>query len=189
SEQVAHLLDPCNRLPRFEYQQTCVLLLQSALHFLPRDRRRNRGMLASAQRINSYRSFMFVILAPIDKYLPGSNLLLHVGDDHLRMVVLEQLRQRMGKGLGQFVFSGTYICSPLEPDVFGKLCNSKCSKTSRSHSPTWQHCTMLAGGPGSRSNTIIVGQVISFARASDGCSSIAARFASHTSVGKSLARM
>src|SRR5208283_368283 len=107
SEQVAHLLDPCNRLPRFEYQQTCVLLLQSALHFLPRDRRRNRGMLASAQRINSYRSFMFVILAPIDKYLPGSNLLLHVGDDHLRMVVLEQLRQRMGKGLGQFVFSGS----------------------------------------------------------------------------------
>jgi len=38
---------------------------------------------------------------------------------------------------------------------------------------------MSAGGPGSRSKTIMVGQVMSFARASDGCSSIAARLASH----------
>lgn len=44
-----------------------------------------------------------------------------------------------------------------EPDVFGKLCSPRCSKISRSHIATWQHCTMFAGGPGSRSYTITVG--------------------------------
>ena len=33
---------------------------------------------------------------------------------------------------------------------------------SRSQSPTWQHCTMSAGAPGSRSKTIIVGRATSF---------------------------
>src|SRR5437762_2267728 len=45
----------------------------------------------------------------------------------------------------------------------------------------------LAGAPGSRSNTIIVGCSSFGARESDGCSSSAARFAAHTSVGRSLA--
>ena len=73
---------------------------------------------------------------------------------------------------------------PFEPEVLGKLCRPKCSKISRSHMPTCAHCTMLAGGPGSRSNTIMVGHSISFASESEGCSSMAARFAIQTIVGQ-----
>src|SRR5208337_799198 len=80
-------------------------------------------------------------------------------------------------------------CSPFEPEVFGKLCSPKWLKISRTQSPTWAHCTMFAGGPGSRSKTIMVGVAMLEANESDGCGSIDARFAIHTSVGKSLARM
>src|SRR6266481_5977648 len=55
-----------------------------------------------------------------------------------------------------------------DPEVFGKLSSPQCSKMSRSHRPTCAHCTMLAGAPGSRSNTIMVGQSMSEANASDG---------------------
>ena len=51
-----------------------------------------------------------------------------------------------------------------------------------------QHCTMSAGAPGSKSNTIIVGRSMLFLRDSDVCSSRSARLAAHTSVGRSLAR-
>src|SRR5208337_3285433 len=80
-------------------------------------------------------------------------------------------------------------CSPFEPEVFGKLCSPKWLKIWRTQRPTWAHCTMFAGGPGSRSKTIMVGVAMSEASESDGCSSIDARFAIHTREGKSFARM
>ena len=55
-----------------------------------------------------------------------------------------------------------------------------------SHSATRQHSTIVAGGPGSRSKTIIVGVSSASARCSCVCSSSAARLASQTSVGRSL---
>src|SRR5215813_4323336 len=86
------------------------------------------------------------------------------------------------------VFSGTYTCKPFEPLVFAQLLSFILPSKSRSQRPTSQQRTLSAGAPGSRSNTIIVGRSMLFLRESDVCSSRSARFAAHTSVGRSLAR-
>ena len=78
---------------------------------------------------------------------------------------------------------------PLEPEVFGNASRPRCSNASRSRSATSAHSTIVAGGPGSRSKATIVGAVTSTASASDVCSSRSARLASHTSVGRSSARV
>src|SRR5258706_10893650 len=78
---------------------------------------------------------------------------------------------------------------PFDPEVFGKLCNPKWSKIARTHIATCAHCTIFAGGPGSRSKTIMVGVSMSDASASDGCNSSDARFAIQTSVARSFAKM
>ena len=77
---------------------------------------------------------------------------------------------------------------PFEPDVFGNACEAEKSNARRSSSATRAHSTIVAGGPGSRSNAIIVGLSMSGARAIGVCSSRSARFASHTSVGRSSQR-
>ena len=77
---------------------------------------------------------------------------------------------------------------PFEPDVFGNASSPRCSNAARSSSATCAHSTIVAGGPGSRSNAIIVGWSISGARAIGVCISRSARFASHTSVGRSSHR-
>src|SRR5690349_2863624 len=86
------------------------------------------------------------------------------------------------------VFKGTYTCRPLEPEVLAKHSSPKWLKICRTHSPTWQHCTMLAGAPGSRSNTSMVGCRISLPSDNEVCSSMSARLAAHTSVGRSCTR-
>ena len=60
------------------------------------------------------------------------------------------------------------------------------SNISRSSSATRQHSTIVAGGPGSRSNATIVGWSYAVAVPSEVCSSSAARFASQMSVGRSF---
>ncbi len=85
-------------------------------------------------------------------------------------------------------FSGTYTCSPLEPEVFTKLARPRFSNRPlqlERQARAVEH--VGAGSPGSRSKTIEVGRSGEEARASGVCSSIAARLASHTSVGRSSA--
>jgi hypothetical protein len=82
--------------------------------------------------------------------------------------------------------SGTYICSPFEPEVLAKLSSSKWEKSWRRRSAIRQQSRMFAGGPGSRSKASTVGCRDRFASASDGCSSIAASCAIQISVGRSL---
>src|SRR6266567_9206110 len=77
---------------------------------------------------------------------------------------------------------------PFEPLVLGKLSSFRSLKTSRSQSATWEHWTIVAGAPGSRSNAIIVGRLMSLFFESDVCSSRSARLAAQTRVGRSLAR-
>src|SRR5947207_2134012 len=84
--------------------------------------------------------------------------------------------------------SGSKGLQVYVPLVLAKLFNFILVSRPRSHSPTWQHWTMSAGAPGSRSNTIMVGRATSRLRASEVCNSRSARFAAQTSVGKSWAR-
>ena len=74
---------------------------------------------------------------------------------------------------------------PFEPDVFGKHSSPKSANRARSRRATAQHSTIVAGSPGSRSKASTVGRSTSSTFASDGCSSIAANWASQTSVGRS----
>ena len=77
---------------------------------------------------------------------------------------------------------------PFEPDVFANACIPKCSNACRSVNATRAHSTIAAGGPGSRSKATITGLSMSGARAIGVCSSRSARFASHTTVGRSAHR-
>ena len=77
---------------------------------------------------------------------------------------------------------------PFEPDVFGNASIPMCAKIARSSSATSAHSTIVAGAPGSRSNASTVGSASSSASASEVCISRSARFASHTSVGRSSHR-
>src|SRR4029077_18930449 len=56
-----------------------------------------------------------------------------------------------------FVLSGTYSCRPFEPEVLAQQSSPCSANRSRSIKPTLQHSTIVAGGPGSRSNTIVRG--------------------------------
>ncbi len=56
-KQVTQLFEARHYLLRFEYQQVGIFFLESALGFLPRHRRRNRGMLTRPQRIHGNRLF------------------------------------------------------------------------------------------------------------------------------------
>ena len=102
-KQVTQLFEARHYLLRFEYQQVGIFFLESALGFLPRDRRRNRGMLTRPQRIHGNGCFVFVVLAPVDKNFAGSNLLFHLRYNHVWMFVFEQLRQRVRERLGRSV--------------------------------------------------------------------------------------
>src|ERR1700682_5229369 len=110
--QVAHLLEPGNNLRGFEHQQARVLFLESAFHLLPRHRSRNRGVFACPQRVNGNGCFVLVVLAPVDKDLTGADVLLHVRDSLIRMIVLEKPREGMGKGLSRLV-----TCRSVQRDI------------------------------------------------------------------------
>ena len=56
------------------------------------------------------------------------------------------------------VFSGAYTCRPLPPDVLTNVSRPSWDSMPRRASATWQHVAMSAGGPGSRSNTRVVGR-------------------------------
>ena len=73
-KQIAHLFHARHHLLRFEHQQARIFLLERPLHFLPRHRRRNRGMLARPQRIHRDRGLVLVVLAPVDEHFPGAQL-------------------------------------------------------------------------------------------------------------------
>ena len=72
---------------------------------------------------------------------------------------------------------GTYSCSPLLPDVFAQAARPTASRTSRMCSATRQHSMIVAGLPGSRSNTTMVGASMSPQRAMGAWISSAARLA------------
>ena len=81
--------------------------------------------------------------------------------------------------------SGTYTWRPLDPDVLARQMSSSWVSRSRTVHATSAHWATPAGAPGSRSKTMVVGRSGSSASASEGWSSSAARFASHTSVSSS----
>ena len=94
---------------------------------------------------------------------PPADRLLHLGDNQFRMLMLQQARQRMRKRLG-LVISGGRIqrahtpAAPSIPKSSGNSAVRNARKSRAARRPPAQHCTIFAGGPGSRSNTSIVGQ-------------------------------
>jgi hypothetical protein len=74
---------------------------------------------------------------------------------------------------------------PFDPDVFGNATRPKWSNASRSRQATSAHSTIVAGGPGSRSNASTVGCFGLAAGASGVCISRSARLASQTTVARS----
>ena len=68
----------------------------------------------------------------------------------------------------------------LEPELAEKLARRRA---------TLAHSTAVAGSPGSRSKAITVGRRGDFAKASEGCSSSAASWASQTRVARSSQTM
>ena len=74
-------------------------------------------------------------------------------------------------------FRGTYSCRPLLPDVLAQADRPTASSTSRMCSATRQHSVIVAGLPGSRSNTSMVGESMSPQRDMGAWISSAARFA------------
>jgi|GEM_PF-6940744 len=81
--------------------------------------------------------------------------------------------------------SGTYSCIPLDPEVLAKDTSPMVSRTARIDRATWQHSMIVAGSPGSRSNTNIDGESISPQRAMGPWISKAARFADHANAATS----
>ena len=60
-------------------------------------------MLARPQRIDRDRRLVLIILTPVDEHFSGAKRLLHIGNDHLRMIVLQQLRQSARKRLRRVI--------------------------------------------------------------------------------------
>src|SRR5215472_18104517 len=56
-------------------------------------------MFSRAQRIHGNRGLVLVILAPVDKDLAGAESLLHVRYNEVRMLLLQQLCERVGEKL------------------------------------------------------------------------------------------
>ena len=78
------------------------------------------------------------------------------------------------------VLSGTYICSPFDPEVLHQPSRPTDSSTSRIPMATTQHSTIDVFGPGSKSNTRVRGVSRSAASAIGAWISIAAMLAAHT---------
>ena len=87
-----------------------------------------------------------------------------------------------------FAGAYAYTCMPLLPDVFAHESTPSSSSTIRTCSATRQHSTIVAGAPGSRSNTSRSGSRLPPRGPTvhcGTCNSSAARFASHTNVASS----
>jgi hypothetical protein len=82
-------------------------------------------------------------------------------------------------------FTGTTTWSPRDPLVFTNDRSFTEASAFRSSSATSHASRSPAPGPGSRSNTTIVGTSMVAARISSGWNSIADRFAAHSRLGRS----
>ena len=63
-------------------------------------------MLPRAQRIDTDRGLVLIVLTPVDQHLFDAHLLLHVRDNQVGMLLLQQPRQRMRKRLGAVIAGG-----------------------------------------------------------------------------------
>ena len=83
------------------------------------------------------------------------------------------------------MFTGTYSCSPFEPDVLHHPSSPTASRISRARRAIRQQSPMSVRGPGSKSNTTARGVSRSLASAIGAWISIAAMFPAHTSAAGS----
>ena len=125
------------------------------------------GSSFARKRIDADRCFVFVVLAPIDKYFSFPQRFRHVRSNEICDVRLQMLGESARQIFG-LIESGRRIQRHINLQTLSSrsfwptLSISSCLINSRSQSPTWQHCTMSAGAPGSRSKTIMVGRATSF---------------------------
>ena len=126
---------------------------------------RDKGMLATTLR------YPYEVRA-------GNEIFDEIGDTKLPAEMLDIAQEIINRMSGHF-----------EPETFTKHFRPKDWKTSLRCNATRQQSRMLAGSPGSRSNTNEVGQPICGARASRTCFSMSPKLVAHTRVGLSLQRM
>ena len=83
-----------------------IALLQAVLDLLPLHGSGNGRSFFGAQRIHADGRLVVVVLAPVHQHLAGAQRLLHVGDDQVRMLPLQQACQLMRKRLGLVIGNG-----------------------------------------------------------------------------------
>ena len=136
------------------------------------------------QRVRRDRRLVVGVLAPVDEDLPRPHRLGHHRRDLLRAAASRAPGRRRGRSrrprswVTPAVFSGTYSCSPFEPDVLHHPSSSTAARTSRTRSGDARSSRVMSvRGPGSKSNTTARGVSRSAASAIGACSSMAAMFA------------
>src|SRR5919201_679352 len=70
-EEVSPLADALEHLVRVEHQGVWILVGQSGLNLLPRERRRHRRTLSCPEGVDADRRLVLVVLAPVDQHLPA----------------------------------------------------------------------------------------------------------------------
>src|SRR3954468_6396935 len=70
------------------------------LHLIPGHGSGDRGPVLRAQRVDVDGGLVLVVLAPVDQHLAAAQVLRHPRHDEVRVVLLEQLRDRLREWLG-----------------------------------------------------------------------------------------
>ena len=164
-----------------------------ALDLVPGDRRRHGGPLACTQRVHADGRLEVHVLAPVDKDLALPQLLALLGDDEVRVLLLEQLRHRARERRGLVVGHGgvkrQVHLHALRTGRLGKAARARAARTCRAGAARRGSTRRSSpAGRGRGRTRPSSGRSYAVAVPSDVCSSSAARFASQMSVGRSLAR-
>ena len=109
-EEVALLLDPLQHVGRLEDERGGVAALGGRFDLLPGDRGRDGRAFAGAQRVDGDRRLALVVLGPVDEDLALAFDLLHLRDDLVGGLLLEQLGDRFGERFG-LVVGGLLVLS------------------------------------------------------------------------------
>ena len=95
--------DPFEHGARLERERVLVAGVERGLDLGPRERRRDRRLVAQPQRVRAHRRLVPVVLAPVDEHLARALGLRHVDEHALGIARLEQLTEREREPLGVVV--------------------------------------------------------------------------------------
>ncbi len=106
--QVTHFFRALYYLRRLEHQHTRILFLKCPLHLIPRNWSRYSRMFSRAQGIYGNCRLVLVVLAPIHKDFPGTQLFFHFRNNQPLVGIFEDARDRMSEFL-RFVIIGRSV--------------------------------------------------------------------------------